>query len=145
MAEIIRSLDSAGSPPEVSPVLLRFSRVSLILAICLSIGGHWAALQSIAWVTMLVQYSQHDSMGAAMRKTLDGDHPCNLCKGISAAKHEEKKGGLAPLVVKPELICTTRTLTLRPPEQDFSFAELEAAEFFRAQSPPTPPPRSQLS
>ena len=38
----------------------------------LTIGGHWAVLQSVAWVGMAVSYSQNASFKEALQKTFDG-------------------------------------------------------------------------
>jgi hypothetical protein len=121
----------------------RIAHGVVVLALCLSIGAHWVVLQSVAWGTMVAQYAQHVPLSQAVAQTFDGDHPCNLCKRISAAQHSEKKSDKRTVTVKPDLICATRRIILRPRSVDFHFARLTISASPLADSPPTPPPRSQ--
>jgi hypothetical protein len=120
-------------------------RAAIVCALCFSIGGHWAALQSVAWAIMIVDYSRHVSLAEAVKQTFDGEHPCGLCKSIYAAKHQEKKQEAVPMTFKPDLICATRTVILRPRCTGFLFFELRTSAAIRSDSPPTPPPRSALA
>lgn len=52
-------------------------------------GGHWLALQSVAWVTMLVDYAEDASMVEALSKTFDGQHPCSMCRAVASGQSEE--------------------------------------------------------
>jgi hypothetical protein len=124
--------------------MARIIQAAVVLALCLSIGAHWVVLQSVAWGTMVVQYSQCLPLSKAVAQTFDGDHPCNLCKRISAAQHSDNKSGAPPVTLKPDLICATRRIILLPRSADFLFARLEMSASPLAQSPPTPPPRSAL-
>ena len=54
-------------------------------------GGHWVVLQSVAWGSMIQEYSVQNSFQSAIKKTFDGKHRCSLCKGIEQAKQQEKK------------------------------------------------------
>jgi hypothetical protein len=121
------------------------SRAAIVCALCFSIGGHWAALQSVAWATMIVDYSRHVSLAEAVKQTFDGEHPCDLCKSIHAAEHQEKKQEAVSITFKPDLICAARKVTLRPRCTDFSFFELPTNASTRVDTPPTPPPRFELS
>jgi hypothetical protein len=139
------ALDALDADHEPESVLLKIARAALILALCVSIGAHWVVLQYVAWGTMIVEYSQHVSLAKALAETFDGDHPCHLCKGISAAQHSQKKSDAQPVTMKPDLICATRTIALLPGSTYFLFAALEMSTSERAHSPPTPPPRSELA
>src|SRR3954470_20768479 len=88
----------------------RVARLAMIMAICVSIGAHWAALQSVAWATMLVEYSQHEPLPRALAQTFDGHHPCDLCKRVVAAQEVPKKGDAPPLKIKPDLISSVRSI-----------------------------------
>lgn len=116
----------------------------VVLALCLSLGAHWVVLQSVAWGKMVVEYSQRIPLSEAVAQTFDGNHPCDLCKNISAARHSEKKSDTQPATAKPDLICATRRIILLPRSVDFLFARLEMDTSFLPHSPPTPPPRSGL-
>ena len=106
-AKVFDSLEAARQGSTVTSTL---ARAVVVLALCLSIGPHWVVLQSVAWGTMVVGYSQHGSLSQAIAQTFDGDHPCNLCKRISTARNSEKKGDALPASVKPDLICATRRI-----------------------------------
>jgi hypothetical protein len=67
-------------------VLVRLQKWLVVLALVLSIGGHWAFLQSVAWVGMAVTYSKDASLSQALEKTFDGHHLCKLCKIVRAGK-----------------------------------------------------------
>jgi hypothetical protein len=126
-------------------VLRHASRAILVLTLCFAVGGHWAALQSVAWASMLVQYSSRAPLSLAVSQTFDGRHPCGLCKGITAAQQSQKKRDAQPVSIKVDLICATRTVTLLPRYTDFVFNAFEMRAFERVHSPPTPPPRSELA
>jgi hypothetical protein len=68
-------------------------------------GGHWGALQTVAWTKMLWDYSQRDgSLVAGAKKTFDGEHPCRMCDSIKKAKRTgEKSPALAAAAKKVEL------------------------------------------
>jgi hypothetical protein len=57
----------------------------------LSLGLHWAVLQTIAWTGIIVSYSRDASFSEAASKTLDGEHPCPMCKVIKKARTAEKQ------------------------------------------------------
>jgi hypothetical protein len=122
----------------------RISRAIVVFALCFSIGAHWFLLQSVAWGKMIVQYSQTASLAEAIAQTFDGDHPCGLCKDLTAARHSGKKSDAPPTAIKPDLICATRTIVLLPRSVDFPFARWEVNASALAHSPPTPPPRSEI-
>jgi hypothetical protein len=123
-------------------VIATIGRAAIVVALCLSIGAHWAALQSVAWATMIVEYAQQEPLAKAIAQTFDGNHPCDLCKHISNGKHSEKKqeAQLAPL--KQDLICTRRVIVLIPPSTFCSFVGVKMAASVDAAPPPVPPPRS---
>ena len=85
---------------ESGGVLLKLGRTLTIAALILSIGAHWALLQSVAWAGMLYSYSQQTSFTRAVEMTFDGDHPCSLCAAIEEGKAQEKQQredtGVAP-------------------------------------------------
>jgi hypothetical protein len=126
-------------------VVSKFGRAVLIIALSVSIGGHWAALQSFAWASMLVEYSQRASVAKAIAQTFDGQHPCALCKQIVTGQHTPVKKGSLPTKAKSDLLCTTRTIVLLRPSRDADFFELALTIRQRFYSPPAPPPRFALS
>jgi hypothetical protein len=134
---------SGGAHP--GTMWLAIGRATTIFALCLAIGLHWAALQSVAWTAMLIEYSKHTTLRQALTRTFDGDHPCAICKGISAAQHSPKKQQAPSVVNKPDLICTTRTFEFIRSFEQFQFPRSSAAFSEHGKSPPVPPPRLELS
>jgi hypothetical protein len=123
------------------PVIYSIGRAAMIFALCLSLGFHWIALQSVAWTTMLVANARHAPLSEAVAKTFDGAHPCELCHAVADGKKSEKKSEVLPAVVKMDLICTLRTLTWLPPWISFEYLRMNSATLERSQAPPVPPPR----
>jgi hypothetical protein len=126
-------------------VLRCIARAVTIFALCCAIGLHWIALQSLAWTTMIIDYSKRAPLCQAIAQTFDGAHPCSLCHIVNTGKASEKKSDLQPLTPKIDMICTKRTISLLRP---FSHFEYSASDFSFAEighSPPVPPPRPILA
>jgi len=124
--------------------MLAIARATVALVLCVSIGPHWAALQPVAWATMIVGYSQSAPFAKAVAEAFDGNHPCDLCKHINRVQHSEKKRDAQSPAVKRDLLCVNRSVVLFPSYTDLSFpAEWVSASRERP-SPPIPPPRSGL-
>jgi hypothetical protein len=62
----------------------------MVVSIVIASGGHWAILQSFAWSRMLVKNIHDSPLAAAVEKTFDGQHPCDLCKSIASERAKEK-------------------------------------------------------
>lgn len=121
---------------------LLLAHLAVIAALAVGSGAHFVVLQSVAWATMLVEYSQEASLAEAVEKTFDGAHPCALCLNIQSADKQQKqqqtarpmpdlKGILAPV--------------LRVAAPTFVFAEwppLVESAVPLSDSPPIPPPRA---
>ncbi|HUJ11483.1 MAG TPA: hypothetical protein VL171_15830 [Verrucomicrobiae bacterium] len=123
--------------------LLCTVRCGLVVAVCLSIGGHWALLQSVAWTSMFVRFSSDGSFSEALSKTFDGQHPCCLCKLIQKGRGLEKKQERREPNPRPK-----QELGLIWELLDLHFAcEHERVEFLdanavtRRDAPPKPRPR----
>ena len=78
-------------------VRCRLMTVVMALALFLVAGGHWAMLQSVAWATMVKDFSKTGSLTEAVGKTFDGKHPCAMCKKLTNARASEEK---APVTLK---------------------------------------------
>jgi hypothetical protein len=118
-----------------------------LLAVCFMLGGHWLALQSVAWARMLAEFSTTDTFSEAVVKTFDGNHPCQMCLGIREGRHQEQREQQErPLLSSgkaPDLFCHVHR-TAAPPvpfsaADAVAFVPHAAPEFLEA--PPTPPPR----
>jgi hypothetical protein len=122
-------------------VLARFGKCLVVFTLVLATGAHWAALQTVAWTTMLASNLRNDSLTQAISKTFDGEHPCCLCKAIAAAKKSEKKSEAVSPALKLEFppVAEKFALISPAPISAFSLAEFSADSSFT--KPLLPPPR----
>lgn len=131
-AECLRSLPA---------VLLRSSKTLLGLSLAVLLGAHWLLLQSVAWVGMIITYSQTSTLSEAISMTFDGEHPCRMCIAVKEGKKAESK----QLQLKPELkldFLRMEAASFLPPLLPFTL--LTPGSSFappRNDAPPGPPPR----
>jgi hypothetical protein len=123
------------------------SHLGLVLCVIAGfqlLGGHWAVLQTAAWVGMVIDYSKSDGVEAGITKTFDGKHPCQLCLSITKNKQKEGKQTANISSAKLYLVCQTSRWSLTPPA---AFWQL-ATSFYPFRSailqPSVPPPRQYL-
>jgi len=120
-------------------------QIATIVTLCCAIELHWVALQSVAWATMIVDYSKRASLCAAITQTFDGAHPCSLCRAVNKAKNSEKKSEIQSPARKIDMICVSRTTSLLRPFVSFKYAARDFSFDKAVRSPPVPPPRQLLS
>jgi hypothetical protein len=125
-------------------VLRKLGQLFVILALITAIGGHWAALQTIAWTTMLANNLRDCSFAEAVEKTFDGQHPCKLCKQISAGKKAEKKSEFQVDLKKFEFTHASSEFVFGAPSAFWLQGESVFGCELLHQSPPLPPPRSSV-
>jgi len=125
--------------------MLRATGYPLIFLAMFSIaGGHWAVLQSVAWAGMVVEYSKHSSLGAAVSKTLSGKAPCKMCQAIDAGKQKENR---LPPTVKAEakigkFLVGAAIEAPAPAGKDFDFHAVGMIKYAGfSPAPPSPVPR----
>lgn len=113
----------------------------LAVSLALLIGGHWAILQSVAWIGMTLRQAQSVPLTEALIKTFDGQHPCQLCKFVKDGKKTERKNPTINLLVKFEFVHELEAGALF--HQDKYPAALPVADSSRSfsETPPAPPPR----
>jgi len=87
----VTALASPGSSSILRSVLRRPTQWMVVLLLIVSVGGHWAVLQGVAWATMLTRFSQTMSLAQAAGFTFDGRHPCALCKAVRQGQEAERK------------------------------------------------------
>lgn len=124
-----------------------------VLCCCLHLfGGHYGVLQGVAWAKMLIDYSAEDGLLVGAQKTFDGQHPCEMCKSIAAAKEVEQNDSpsapptnqLKDLGLKPTPIAP-RLRIVFPSSLAASFQGYpDPADFLRTfcEQPPCPPPQA---
>ncbi len=59
------------------------------LLLCLHLcGGPLGLLQAVAWTGMAVSYSRQEGVVEGMKKTFDGEHPCEMCQSIAKTREQ---------------------------------------------------------
>jgi hypothetical protein len=122
-------------------VFSRLPRLAIAAALAFSIGLHWELLQSVAWVGMVVNYSQSDGVEQALEKTFDGKHPCALCKVVAEGKKSEKKPEAGPVAKKFEFSYSAANFVFAAPSDYWEVGWPERAGTSLSIPPPVPPPR----
>lgn len=123
------------------PVFTRLGHALLILALVAALGGHWAVLQTVAWTNMLATQLRTGSLEDAVTKTFDGNHPCGLCKEISAGKKAERRTEFPEFTKKLECISDRLVFVFSPPAIFYLVPEPKASVRLFSLQPPVPPPR----
>ena len=100
-ARLSRLTSRWGLPTIATAVRTKLGHTLIAFTLICAIGGHWAILQSVAWVGMVINYSQDSSLTVALQKTFDGEHPCKLCKVVRAGKKSEQKEASLKVETKP--------------------------------------------
>jgi len=129
--------------------MLRAAGFPLVFLALFSIaGGHWAALQTVAWTGMIIEYSKDSSLGAALSKTFSGQAPCKLCHSIEAGKQKERR---LPATVKAdkkfEKFLARSPVTIPIPSvRDYLYPPFcHMSPAMRPMAPPGPVPRQAVS
>jgi hypothetical protein len=122
-------------------VFLRLFKFALVGALVCSLGLHWSLLQSVAWVKMIVVYSQDSSFKEAVVKTFDGKHPCSLCKAVEQGKKSEKKSDKFTPEKKLEFAHAGVSFVFTAPTSFWTLTQLESSADSLQRTPPAPPPR----
>ena len=119
----------------------QFGHILLVFTLIVAIGGHWALLQSVAWVGMLANNARQCSLTEAIEKTFDGKHPCALCKVVQEGKKSEKKPTLLKVETKLDFWLAPASSLLTSPRPAGYFCLVTKTLQSRSEPPPTPPPR----
>ena len=119
----------------------KFAHILVVFSLIVTIGGHWAFLQSVAWVGMAISYSHDAPLVEALVKTFDGKHPCQLCIAVKTGQEAAKKQASLKAETKFDLLLA-RVSSFRETPVPFVVlpSEPDSART-RVESPPTPPPR----
>ena len=125
-------------------VILRLPRLLIALALASSIGLQWGVLQTLAWVGMVVTYSQQSSFPEALAKTFDGDHPCKLCKQVAKGRQSGKPVGLQSDGKKFEFSYTYLIFVFKAPTRFWEIRSLPVEAERLAKAPLVPPPKTLL-
>lgn len=123
-------------------VLARYGKVVVVCALVLSTGLQWAALQTVAWTSMLAANLRSHSMSEAMSDTFGGRHPCPICRAIAAARKAQKNSEALAANLKFEFPPVADGFTLISPAPDSAFSQTELSAASVPTKPPVPPPRT---
>ena len=135
------SIDARGSDHSLFAMPSGLLKWLTVVTLTFVLGGHWAILQSVAWVTMVAGYSQADPFKEALVKTFDGRHPCPICKFVAQGKKSEQKQGTQKLLTKLDFFLDSPRIIIFPPRVDPPRPFATRTADTRKESPPTPPPR----
>ena len=122
-------------------VLKRLAKLALVLALTCSLGLHWAVFQSVAWVGMVVSYSQDLPLAAALSQTFDGKHPCSLCKQIAQGRQSEKRPASGQIAKRLDYSYLKATFVFVAPEAFRETDWPDTASWRLTQPPLLPPPK----
>jgi hypothetical protein len=123
----------------------RLSQILVVVALVVSIGLHWAVLQSAAWIGMAVAYSvETGSITEGLSDTFDGDHTCRLCKAVDEGKKDTEKTGAKSPIKKLEVLIVRRISFVPPNGVSIQYASLDERPVLRASVPLIGPPRPRL-
>jgi hypothetical protein len=123
-------------------VLSKLPKLLVALALAVSIGLHWAFFQSVAWVGMVISYSQQAPLTEALSQTFDGKHPCSICNKIAEAKNNQHKSDRQFDTKKLECVDLRDATAFILPPCFVSERSGNTAAPPVSQRPPVPPPRA---
>jgi hypothetical protein len=120
----------------------RLSQILVVAALVVSIGLHWAVLQSAAWVGMAVAYSvEKGSITEGLSDTFDGNHPCLLCKAVDEGKKGKEKTEVKSPIKKIQMLTVRHISFISPQGDSISYSSLDERPAMRESVPLIGPPR----
>ena len=115
------------------------AKLLVVTSLTISIGGHWGFLQTIAWSSMLLDYSENLNWTSALSKTIDPDTSCRICEFVQEGKQQESNRNYLKTQFKIDLVFEQREIILNCPDiaaDKFTPVALQS----QFHSPPIPPP-----
>jgi hypothetical protein len=128
-----------------------FLRNITAVLLALLMQGPVMLVQEVAWVNMLVTYTQESGLKRGVIETFDGEHPCEMCKtaeNLRQQKGEDPSEPAAPremrsnLVWGPMMIPIEKIQSPMPKCSDIPvlYAERQQVATGRGVDGPEPPP-----
>lgn len=111
------------------------------VVLALSLGLHWTLLQSVAWVSMVVQYSAEAPIAVALLRTFDGKHPCQICEVVQTGANAEREQSDRFSPEKQDVLFQSCCVVVNHPDLPVPVYPLSAFSSSSATAPPKPPPR----
>jgi len=128
----------------MNSALLHTARCLALVAVLMICGGHWTAMQAIAWARMLVDYTQRSGVVMAVSETFDGAHPCSMCRAVEKGSSEQKQPDVQASVLKITMLQwqPMRLIFQEPGRIPWRISDWQMSA--RADEPSVPPPRMIL-
>lgn len=70
-------------------------------------GGHWGALQVVAWTAMVIDFSREAPVATAVSMTFDGQNACTLCRTVERGLADDGRAAPTPERLKPGKLVKT--------------------------------------
>jgi hypothetical protein len=70
----------------VAPILRKLLAIALVVAM----QGPAMLIQEVAWVKMLISYTQERGLAQGVIQTFDGNHPCALCAKAAEIRQQQQ-------------------------------------------------------
>ncbi len=119
----------------------RLTHLIVLAAFVFSCGGQWYALQCVAWVNMLHEYSQVVPFSEAVSMTFSGQYPCEMCKAIADKKNSEQQKSFAFQKYDKKFFPPLALAVAPPGDAPLQYPDRATIFQSRTETPPTPPPR----
>jgi hypothetical protein len=119
----------------------KLAHTFVLMTVALTIGLHWAVLQSVAWAGMFAAYSQENSISQSFRKTFSGEEPCRICDLVQEGRGADSDEKTFHKSVKLDFFNEAgREITVAPVNVEFSLEHLFPRAERLAYPPHSPPP-----
>lgn len=123
----------------------RLTHIIMLAAFVFSCGGEWYVLQAVAWVKMLHDYSQVVPFTEAVTMTFSGEYPCEICKALEEKKQSDDDNFCSLEKFEKKFFPPIAFELVSPTSTSFEYGKFVNSLSVRAETPPTPPPRSFLA
>ncbi|HMP73094.1 MAG TPA: hypothetical protein PKE55_07510 [Kiritimatiellia bacterium] len=126
-----------------SDILRRLVMVLLVAGLGLANQIHLPLLQAVGWAGMLVEFSRSDGLPEAVKKTFNGENPCELCLLVEEQASDPQKAWFTFDVSRLLLFAEAEAGWRHDPGSSRN-AKGDAMMFReRVDVPEVPPPRGQ--
>lgn len=119
----------------------RLTHLVVLAAFIFSCGGQWYALQCVAWVNMIREYSEMVPLTEAVSMTFSGKYPCAMCKALAEKKQAENDKIASVEKDAKKFFAAVTDEVEGPVVADLHYPDFPTALETRAEAPPSPPPR----
>jgi hypothetical protein len=123
----------------------RLTHLVVLAAFIFSCGGQWYALQCVAWINMIHDYSQMVPFTEAVSMTFSGKYPCAICKALAEKKQSENEKIASVEKYAKKFFAPVVDDVAAPSVAAIHYPDFLNALQTRAEAPPSPPPRVALS